>query len=108
MFPHVWKMFLNILIGFAIANLVIILVLPPDFGNLLAPLQSVLYSVFTCRIILNIRGAGKNGGIQELHVGVAETSENMSRITFGLSFGDAHEELELPWSPRSPKSNRVA
>jgi len=79
----------------ALANLVIILVLPLDFEWVLAPLQSVLYSVFTCRIILNIRGAGKYTTAGSQHVGVGESVGTISRLKFGETTGEGEEEIEM-------------
>jgi len=66
------------LLGFTVANVVVMLVPPLEFMSLLSPLETVLYSVLTCRIILNIRkvsGSQLDGEDEtiELHTVCSET-----------------------------------
>lgn len=48
-------------------NVVAAIILPPDYRDTTTPLQTLLYSVFTTRIVLNVREASSQGPRTELH-----------------------------------------
>jgi len=63
-------MFYVYLLVFSIANVIFINVVPGELRAILSPLDGILYSVFTSRIILNIRAAARpspNDTDMELH-----------------------------------------
>jgi len=60
-------MFYVYLLCITVANGGILIAAPIGLTVLLAPLEDVLYSVFTARIILNIRGVADHGTQTELH-----------------------------------------
>jgi len=60
-------MFYVYLLILAIANVVVIYALPISLANLLTPWQSCLCSIFTSRIILNIRSEAKKGNQYGVH-----------------------------------------
>jgi len=80
----------------AIANIVVILHLPPSFWTLLQPLQCVLHSVFTSRILINIRMADDRNRKQttELHTSLPEYLRDCP-ITWARESGEGREE-DLP------------
>ncbi|KIM76667.1 hypothetical protein PILCRDRAFT_826071 [Piloderma croceum F 1598] len=45
-----------VLFGLAVANMVVLLTLPEEYGNLLAFLQPIMHSVLTGRMLLQLRG----------------------------------------------------
>lgn len=87
------------------------LLLQADFENLLVPMQSSLYSILTCRIILNIRTAGRAGAgnlatedifrVVGLHTIDNRDSSLPTRSELTLSpVRDDREDVEMPQSPR--------
>lgn len=75
-------MFYVYLLGVTIASVVITIVLPIDLVNLLSPPEAGLYSVFTTRIVLNIRDIG----VQGLHVGLHTGHDDSSPPSIPLEF----------------------
>jgi len=72
-----------------VTNLAFTVAMPLEWVNTLIGLQIALYSVLTCRIILNIRGAAHQSIYPELHTSIFE----LSTIQF---IGNQHfQEYEL-------------
>jgi len=73
-----------------VTNLAFTVAMPVEWVATLISLQIALYSVLTCRIILNIRGVAHQSIRPELHTSILE----LSRIQF-ISVGNQQEyELE--------------
>jgi len=58
------------LLGITVANVTCMYALPTTLAIMVAPMQAVLYSVLTCRIVFKIRSVGQKDTLQaptELH-----------------------------------------
>jgi len=82
------------LLVFTEGNFIIMLAAPPSFQTMLTPLQTTFYSVFSCRIVLNIRSASTGGHLPtmtELHTTHVEQS---SALVLNLRSPALHVEDE--------------
>jgi len=57
-----------------VTNLAFTVAMPLEWVNTLISLQIALYSVLTCRILLNIRGVAHQSIYPELHTSILELS----------------------------------
>jgi len=90
------------LLCITIVNITIMAIMPLNLQPLLSPLEGVLYSVLTTRIIFNIRNVGHRGRETELHSAYDES--NLLSLPLPIVASD-HTELHAMQSLGRPQGD---